>query len=342
MLFAFFMNSACKYSFFHYNERYLASGRYPTLDKRGTMNMQESWELVEHLNLSGKKLSKSHRRIAEYLCDHYDKAVFMTASQLGNSAQVSESTVVRFATALGYEGYPEMRKALQELVSHHLTGTQRVEIASEISPKDVLTTVLKSDMNNLRATLEGMDTAVYDDAVRRILDAKHLYVMGLRSAAPLAQFLGYYLNFIFDNVHLVSSGSTDVFDEIAKIQTGDVMIGISFPRYSNRTIDAMAFAKSNGAEVIAITDGPMSPLCLSADSILMAQIDMASFVDSLAAPLSVINALLVSLGLQRTEALKEHYRQLENVWGTYKIYMESEGTQLRSRSYPRSEEKKHG
>ena len=304
--------------------------------------MQESWELVEHLNISGKKLSKSHRRIAEYLTEHYDKAVFMTASQLGQSAQVSESTVVRFATALGYEGYPEMRKALQELVSHHLTGTQRVDIASEISPEEVLTTVLKSDMNNLRATLEGMEPAVYDDAVRRILDAKHLYVMGLRSAAPLAQFLGYYLNFIFDNVHLVSSGSTDVFDEIAKIQTGDVMIGISFPRYSNRTIDAMTFAKSNGAQVIAITDGPMSPLCRSADSILLARIDMASFVYSLAAPLSVINALLVSLGLQRSDALKQHYQQLENVWGTYKIYMESEESHSSSRPILRAEEKTHG
>lgn len=300
--------------------------------------MQESWELVEHLNISGKKLSKSHRRIADYLTAHYDKAVFMTASQLGQSASVSESTVVRFATALGYEGYPEMRKALQELVSHHLTGSQRVEIASEISPKEVLTTVLKSDMNNLRATLEGMDSNMYEDVVRRILEARHLYVMGLRSAAPLAEFMGYYLNFIFDNVHLVSSGSTDVFDEIAKIQPGDVIIGISFPRYSNRTIDAMAFAKNNGAEVIAITDGPMSPLCRTADATLMARIDMESFVDSLAAPLSVINALLVSLGLRRREALKEHYRRLESVWGTYKIYMESEGTHAKRPSPIRSEE----
>jgi DNA-binding MurR/RpiR family transcriptional regulator len=282
--------------------------------------MQESWELVEHLNNSGKKLSKSHRRIAEYLTEHYDKAVFMTASQLGQSAQVSESTVVRFATALGYEGYPEMRKALQELVSHHLTGTQRVDIASEISPEEVLTTVLKSDMNNLRATLEGMEPAVYDDAVRRILDAKHLYVMGLRSAAPLAQFLGYYLNFIFDNVHLVSSGSTDVFDEIAKIQTGDVMIGISFPRYSAMAVDAMSFAHDRGAEVIAITDSMVAPVVKDADEVLLARSDIASVVDTLVAPLSLINALLVAIVIERKEDIKNTFIDLEEVWRDQNVY----------------------
>ena len=286
--------------------------------------MQDSWEIIDCLNLTGKKLSKSHHRIAEYILAHDDKAVFMTASQLGQAAGVSESTVVRFATAMGYEGYPELQRALRELVSHHLTGAQRVEIATEISPDSVLNSVLKRDMSNLRNTMQNMDKAVYDDVVQRILHARAIYVMGLRSAAPLAQFMGYYLNFIFDNVHLVSSNSTDVFDEIVKIRPGDVIISISFPRYSNRTLDAMRFAKRAGAEVIAITDGPMSPLCRIADATLLARIDMVSFVDSLAGPLSVINALLVSLGLQRKDALKEHYRQLETVWGTYKVYLENE------------------
>ena len=289
--------------------------------------MQDSWELIDALNLTGKKLSRSHRQIAEFIAAHDDKAVFMTASQLGKSAQVSESTVVRFASAMGYSGYPELRKALTELVSHHLTGAQRVAIAEEIENEDVLSAVLKRDMSNLRGTLNGMDQAVYDDVVRRMLGARNLYVMGLRSAAPLAQFMGYYLNFIFDNVRLVSSGSTDVFDEIASIRPGDVIVGISFPRYSSRTIDAMNYAKERGAQVIAITDGPMSPLCRLADATLLARIDMASFVDSLAAPLSVINALLVSLGLQRKDALKEHYRQLEAVWGTYQVYAGSEARQ---------------
>lgn len=286
--------------------------------------MQDSWEIIDCLNLTGKKLSKSHHRIAEYILAHDDKAVFMTASQLGQAAGVSESTVVRFATAMGYEGYPELQRALRELVSHHLTGAQRVEIATEISPDSVLNSVLKRDMSNLRNTMQNMDKAVYDDVVQRILHARAIYVMGLRSAAPLAQFMGYYLNFIFDNVHLVSSNSTDVFDEIVKIRPGDIIISISFPRYSNRTLDAMRFAKRAGAEVIAITDGPMSPLCRIADATLLARIDMVSFVDSLAGPLSVINALLVSLGLQRKDALKEHYRQLETVWGTYKVYLENE------------------
>ncbi|MBR2287990.1 MAG: MurR/RpiR family transcriptional regulator, partial [Clostridia bacterium] len=254
--------------------------------------------------------------------------VFMTASQLGQCAKVSESTVVRYPTALGYEGYPELQRALKELVSHHLTGAQRVEIATEIEPENVLNTVLKRDMANLRNTLDNMDSAVYDDVVQRILHANTIYVMGLRSAAPLAQFMGYYLNFIFDHVQIVSTGSTDVFDEIAKVRPGDVMVAISFPRYSNRTLDAMLFAKRAGAEVIAITDGPMSPLCRIADATLLARIDMASFVDSLAGPLSVINALLVSLGLQRKEALTEHYRQLESVWGAYKVYRESEETEI--------------
>ncbi len=282
--------------------------------------MQESMELIDRLNLSGKKLSKSHRRIAEYIVAHDDKAVFMTASQLGQASNVSESTVVRFATALGYEGYPELQRALKELVSHHLTGTQRVEIATELQPDHVLTSVLKRDMNNLRNTLENMDSEVYDDVIHRILKAEAIYVMGLRSAAPLAQFMGYYLNFIFDHVHLVSSNTTDVFDEIVKIRPEDILISISFPRYSNRTLDAMQFAKRAGAEVIAITDGPMSPLCQIADATLLARIDMTSFVDSLAGPLSLINALLVSLGLQRKDALTEHYKQLETVWGAYHVY----------------------
>ena len=287
-------------------------------------DMQESPDLIRALNLNGRKLSKSQKRIAQYIAEHYEKAAYMTASHLAECVQVSESTVVRFASALGYEGYPHLQKALQELVSHHLTGYQRVAMATEIREDNVLETVLKSDIANLRATLELMDRSVYEDVVHRILEAKAIYVMGLRSAAPLAQFMGFYLNYIFDNVHLVSSGSTDVFEEIAKLKADDVLIGISFPRYSNRTIDAMTFAKHCGAQVIAITDGPLSPLSRVADATLMAQTDMASFVDSLAAPLSVINALLVSLGLRRREALTDHFRQLESIWDAYQVYLGDE------------------
>ena len=284
--------------------------------------MQDMQDMIDRLNQSGKRLSKGHRKIAQYIVEHYDKAVFMTASKLGESVGVSESTVVRFASAMGYEGYPQLQRSLQELVSHRLTANQRFEMSTEIDPREALSEVLKSDVQNLRATMEQMDEAVFEDVVARLLNARAIYVMGLRSAAPLAQFMGYYLNYIFDNVHLVSSGATDVFEEISKLKENDVLVGISFPRYSSRTLEAMRFAKRCGAQVVAITDGPMSPLADMADATLTARTDMASFVDSLAAPLSLINALLVALGLHRKDALKEHFRQLESIWETYEVYLE--------------------
>ncbi len=287
--------------------------------------MQEMQDMIDRLNQSGKRLSKGHRRIAQYIVEHYDKAVFMTASRLGESVGVSESTVVRFAAALGYEGYPQLQRSLQELVSHRLTANQRFEMSTEIDPHDALNIVMKSDMQNLRGTLETMDSAAFENVVQRLLGARAIYVMGLRSAAPLAQFMGYYLNYIFDDVHLISSGATDVFEEVSKMREGAVLVGISFPRYSTRTLEAMRFAKRCGAQVAAITDGPMSPLCAIADVTLTARTDMASFVDSLAATLSVINALLVALGLNRKEALSQHFRQLESIWNTYQVYLEEEG-----------------
>lgn len=287
--------------------------------------MQDMQDMIDRLNQSGKRLSKGHRKIAQYIVEHYDKAVFMTASRLGESVGVSESTVVRFAASMGYEGYPQLQRSLQELVSHRLTANQRFEMATELDPSAALTTVLKSDMQNLRNTLEQVEQQVFDEVVQRLLNANAVYVMGLRSAAPLAQFMGYYLNYIFDNVHLVSSGATDVFEEIIKLRENDVLIGISFPRYSTRTLEAMRFAKRCGAQVVAITDGPMSPLAEIADLSLTARTDMASFVDSLAAPLSLINALLVTLGLHRKQALSQHFKQLESIWETYEVYLEEEG-----------------
>lgn len=286
--------------------------------------MQDMQELIERLNHSGRRLSKSHRRIVEYIVAHYDKAVFMTASRLGQCVGVSESTVVRFASAMGYEGYPQLQKALQELVRHRLTAVQRFEMSSEIARAEVVPTVLKSDMHNIRTTLEEMDTAAFEDVVRRILGAKTIYVMGVRSAAPLAQFLSYYLNYIFENVRLAAAGPTDVFEEISRINKADVLIGISFPRYSTRTLEAMRFARAHGAQVIAITDGPLSPLHEAAHVCLAARTDMASFVDSLAAPLSLINALIVALGLHRQAELSDHFKKLESVWDAYSVYIGEE------------------
>ena len=283
--------------------------------------MSNTNDLSNRINDAYSKLSKGQKRLATYITDNYDKAVFLTAAKLGEVVGVSESTVVRFAAVLGYEGYPQLQRALQELVSHRLTAVQRFEMSSEIDPNAVLRTVLKSDMQNIRATVEELDNHAFEEGVKRILNAKEIYVIGLRSAAPLAQFLGYYLNYIFDRVHLVSSAATDVFEEIARISEADVVIGISFPRYSTRTVKAMRFARSCGAQVISITDGPMSPLHEVSDVCLNACTDMASFVDSLAAPMSVINALVVSLGLHRKEELSRHFKQLEAIWAANDVYL---------------------
>ena len=222
--------------------------------------MQDTQDMIQRLNLSGKKLSKSHRRIAEYIVEHYDKAVFMTAAKLGEMVAVSESTVVRFAVALGYEGYPQLQRSLQELVRHRLTVTQRFEMSADINQQNVLSTVLKTDMQNIRSTIEEIDENVFQQVVSALMGAKRLYILGLRSAAPLAQFAGYYLHYIFDDVRVVATGTTDVFEAISRVEEGDVLLGISFPRYSSRTIEAMSFARAHKAKVIGLTDGAMSPL----------------------------------------------------------------------------------
>lgn len=205
--------------------------------------MQDTRELIGMLNQGTRPLSKGHRRIAEYIAQHYDKAVFMTAGALGRECGVSESTVVRFASAMGYEGYPELRERLRGLVSQRLTSEQRFAITSGIEQGDVLATVLKNDAHNIRKTVEALSQEDFDDVVRRLLDARRIYVMGLRSAAPLAQFMYHYLHQIFDGVTLVSNTTGDVFEEIARIDRSDVLVGISFPRYSTRTVECMRFAK---------------------------------------------------------------------------------------------------
>ncbi len=278
-------------------------------------------EIIRLLNQSGKRLSKGHRKIAAFIDAHYDKAVFMTAAKLGETVGVSESTVVRFAIALGYEGYPQLQRAMQEVVRHRLTPTQRFEISAGIADeRQLLQTVLRTDMHNIRSTVEQLDAALFSQVVDEISRAKTLFVLGLRSAAPLAQFLGYYLHFIFDDVRVIGNGSIDVFEVIARVRPADVLIAISFPRYSNRTLESMRFARSRGVKVVAITDGAMSPLHEASDLCLDARTDMVSFVDSLAAPLSLINALLVALGARNQEVLGRNFSQMEQLWDTYRVY----------------------
>ncbi len=284
--------------------------------------MQDQRTLIQRLNLRGNPLSKGHRRIAEFIAQNYDKAVFMTAAALGNVCGVSESTVVRFATAMGYEGYPELRETLASLVRQQLTTEQRFAIASNIRERDVLSTVLHNDEQNIRKTVEALSQKDFDDVVQRLLSARRIYVMGLRSAAPLAQFMYHYLHQVLDDVKLVHNTTGDVFEEIARISSEDVLVGISFPRYSSRTVECMRFAKQSGAQVVGLTDGDMSPLHEVADVCLCASTDMASFVDSLAAPLSVINALVVSVGLNRREELAAHFKQLEGIWNAHSVYID--------------------
>lgn len=287
--------------------------------------MDNAQELLQRLNHSGKRLSKSHRRIAECIVTHYDKAAFMTASKLGEYVGVSESTVVRFAAALGYDGFPQLQKALQELIRHRLTATQRLEMTGDMGHAQVLNKVLKTDIQNIRTTLDELDLATFDAVIESILQARNLYVLGLRASAPLAEFFGHYLNFIFPNVHTVTSGVSDVFEQIARISDEDVLIGISFPRYTSHTVKAMKFARSRGATLIAITDGPLSPLHAEANLCLMAKSDMASFVDSLAAPISLINALIVALGQRRRHEVSEYFESMEQIWDKYDVYLAKTG-----------------
>ena len=287
--------------------------------------MDNAQELLQRLNHSGKRLSKSHRRIAECIVSHYDKAAFMTASRLGEYVGVSESTVVRFAAALGYDGYPQLQKALQELIRHRLTATQRLEMTGDMGHAQVLNKVLKTDIQNIRSTLDELDLNTFDSVIESMLQARNIYVLGLRASAPLAEFLGHYLNFIFPNVHTVTSGVSDVFEQVARISDEDVLLGISFPRYTSHTVKAMKFARSRGATLIAITDGPLSPLHTEANYCLMAKSDMASFVDSMAAPLSLINALIVALSQRRRTQVSEYFQTMEDIWTEYRVYLGKSG-----------------
>ncbi len=291
------------------------------------MKRNKTPQIIDRINRPGQPLylmSKSHRRLAEFINQNPEKAIFMTATALGDVCQVSESTVVRFAVALGYKGFPDMRKALRSAVRQSLTSAERFAIASSIDEREVLRTVLRNDEQNLRKTMDSISQAEMDDAVTRLLAARRIYIMGLRSAAPLAQFLYHYLHQILDDVVLVHNATGDVFEEVARITGRDVMVGVSFPRYSARTLECMRFARENGAQVIGLTDSESSPLRETCDVCLCASTDMGSFVDSLAAPMSVINALIVSVGLHRREELAEHFKQLEGIWNAHSVYIDKQ------------------
>ena len=279
-------------------------------------------ELMKKIQERIPELSKGHRLIANFIINHYEKAAFMTAAKLGEAVGVSESTVVRFATEMGYAGYPKLQRVLQELIRSKLTSVQRIEVSSSrINDENVLKSVLESDLENLENTIEEIDQENFNKIVDVILSSKKIYILGVRSSAALASFLGFYFNLIFDNVRLVHTTSvSEMFEQVMKAGEGDVVIGISFPRYSRRTIKAMQFVKSQGATVIAITDSRESPVASCADHSLTARSDMASFVDSLVAPLSVINALIVAIGAKKRKDVYETFDRLEKIWEEYQIY----------------------
>lgn len=270
--------------------------------------------------------SKGQRLIARFILESYDKAAFMTANKLGRTVKVSESTVVRFATELGYDGYPAMQKALQDIVRNKLTAVQRIEVANDrMRDQDVLSMVMHADAENIRATLDGVNRASFDRAVNAIVGARKVYIIGVRSASALADFLGYYFNMMLENVIVVRINSfSELFEQVLRVGKEDAVIGISFPRYSKRTVQVMRYAKEHGATAIAITDSEASPLTEIADHTLMAKSDMASFVDSLAAPLSLVNALIVAVSRKKNEELSSTFGKLEKIWDEYQVYQKAD------------------
>ena len=266
--------------------------------------------------------SKGQKRIAAFILESYDKAAFMTASRLGKKVGVSESTVVRFAAELGYDGYPDMQKSLQKMIRNRLTSVQRIEVTNDrIGDQDLVSMVLQSDMEKIRLTLEELDRDAFDHAVKAIVSAKRIYIIGVRSSAAIASFLGFYFNLIFDNVVNVTAGTaSEMFEHLLRVGEDDVVIGVSFPRYSSRTVQAMSFARDRKATTVAITDSEASPLAPICKYTLKARSDMASFGDSLVAPLSLVNALLVAVSRAKNDDLANTFQTLERIWEDYGVY----------------------
>ena len=286
---------------------------------KGRLHMEK--DIISVIQEKQRGFSKGQNRIARYITENADKAAFMTAAKLGQKVGVSESTVVRFALELGFEGYPEMRKALPEMIRNRLTSVQRIEVAKTvIGGRDTLSAILNSDMENITRTQADLDRKRFDAAVEALLSARHIYILGTRTSAALSMFMGFYFNMLFENVKVLYENTAgEVFEQIMRIGPGDVFVGISYPRYSKRTVKAVRFAKERGATVLAMTDAETSPIAAGADICLLARSDMVSFVDSLVAPLSLINALIVAVS-DRKPGVAATFMELEEVWNEYDVY----------------------
>ena len=281
-----------------------------------------SRDILAMIQNSMADFSKGQKLIGRYILENYDKAAFMTAARLGKTVNVSESTVVRFAAELGYDGYPAMQKALQEMIRSKLTTVQRIEVSNDqLGDHDVLTKVVQSDIEKIRMSLEELSRQEFSNVVDAIVNARRIYILGVRSSTTLSDFLYFYFNLIFDNVrHVQTTLASEMFEQMLRVGEGDVVIGISFPRYSTRTVRAMEFARDQGATVVAITDRELAPLYDTANYRLLAKSDMASFVDSLVAPLSIINALIVAVGRKKEVEVTATFERLEQIWDEYEVY----------------------
>ena len=284
--------------------------------------MDKGSDLIEVIEHQYNHLSKSQKLIADYIIANYDKAAYMTASKIGDIVGISESTVVRFANTLGYDGYTALQSELQELIKSKLTTVQRLSMSEEdYSNKDIgVKKILKTDMDNIKETAEDIDCETFEEVVDSVLGAKRVYILGLRSSNVLAAYLGFYLGLILDDVTVVSLGISDIFEQLIRVRKGDLVIGISYPRYSRRTLDALTYVKEQGCEVIGITDSHTSPIANIADHVLFARSNMVSFVDSLVAPMSLLNALIVSIGMRLKNEATEYFEELEHIWEEYNIY----------------------
>ncbi|MBP5181168.1 MAG: MurR/RpiR family transcriptional regulator [Clostridiales bacterium] len=278
--------------------------------------------IIELISDQMPRMSKGHKAIASYIIESYDKAAYMTAAKLGEETGVSESTVVRFTTELGFDGYPHFQASLKEELKSKLTSVQRLNYTERFDDdQTAVRDIMKSDMENLKETIANLDDEAMAKAVDAVLKARKIYIMGLRSSAPLSAFMHFYMTLLFDDVvHIHSNSTNEVFEQIMPITKEDIMIGISFPRYSQRTINSMEYAKKKGATVLAITDKDNTAMTEHADIKLFAKSSMASFVDSLSAPLSLINALLVTLGIHRREHIRSSFESLEILWSQYEVY----------------------
>ncbi len=284
--------------------------------------MAENIDLINVIKNKFHHLSKGQKLIADYIIVNYDKAAFMTASKLGNLVGVSESTVVRFANTIGYDGYPSLQSDLQELIKSKLTTVQRMSMSEEdYTTKDtVVKKILKTDMENIKDTVDELDYEEFEEVIECILKAKRVYILGLRSSNTLAAYLGFYLSLILDDVTVVSLGISDIFEQLIRVSEDDLVIGISYPRYSKRTLDALRYVKEQECKIVGITDSSASPIVELSDFTLFAKSNMVSFVDSLVAPMSLINGLIVSIGMRLKNEATESFEELEHIWEEYNIY----------------------